>query len=1003
MNKRILKIVLLTAYLLSGVLAFGQIKTWSRSGNVISDTEFVGSTNNYPLKFKTNNRIIEKIDSLGNIIFFKKAGTSNYDTLFSIRKDGLINAGGSISYGSISMGRNTGFDSGLVHNTFFGYDCAGTNGEDPRLTKSLTTGYRNTGFGAIVMRRLTTGSFNTAVGDESMEFLEDAQYNTAVGRFGQNANKSSNNNTSLGYGCLAGQFRTVAGNLQPCNTFPNNTIAIGFNTLNQDTVATDNNCMGGYLTGQYLIGGSDNTAWGSNIMSLGATTPMRNSIFGEFAGQNITSATDNDLFGYQAGNILTTGSKNVFLSRSAGQNITGNENVCIGYLSAQLFTGAVAANGMINIGAYSGRYDARTNVGHIGNQDNGSVALDTTNSISVFYMDANPLNQRWKFNSKLHIVDGTQGNGKVFTSDANGIGSWQTLTVTPTQTVTLTGDVVGTGTASIATKLTGNITINGTTSSYSTNPTFTISSGTTYTNTAPITINSSTIGLQYGTGLSVSSGSLITSSIPNSALSNSTISGAALGTNLSNLINGYGVLGGSYNGSGAITLRVDSTHLVDKLFLAAQLAGYASSGATFTVNGTGMALGTSSTITAAAGTLTGSTLNSTVVNSSLTSAGTFTTGTWQAGVVAGQYGGTGVANTGKTITIGANLTTTGTGAPTLAFPATTSYTYTYPSVSTTVVGRTGNMAANRIAFMSDANQIATQANFQYKVFDPGNSGRAVYIGDTATNNFVLGNYGLTTNTTILNCPTASGDINMRFQNGANQFNIHSASSVYNAYIACNTMIGNTTTSNAKLAISGNTALAYTNTGSGLALQSFTITDPGVSSTYTGNIAIHDVAASTIGGANTHTVTNMATFQIEGATNTTGTITITNNAALRVVSGITDLEGKTGVGVPSPTYSLDVNGDIGLPNLGNTIRLKTVSTSTTSSTQMAGKSTLTAGTVTITNANVTANSLIYVTDTNSGSLTNVGSLNVVAGSGSFTVTSTNILDTSTFNYFIIQPY
>jgi len=57
---------------------------------------------------------------------------------------------------------------------------------------------------------------------------------------------------------------------------------------------------------------------------------------------------------------------------------------------------------------------------------------------------------------------------------------------------------------------------------------------------------------------------------------------------------------------------------------------------------------------ASAATLLGSVLNSTVVTSSLTSVGTIGTGTWQGSVVAGQYGGTGVANTGLTLTLSAN-------------------------------------------------------------------------------------------------------------------------------------------------------------------------------------------------------------------------------------------------------------------------------------------------------------------------------------------------------------
>lgn len=60
-----------------------------------------------------------------------------------------------------------------------------------------------------------------------------------------------------------------------------------------------------------------------------------------------------------------------------------------------------------------------------------------------------------------------------------------------------------------------------------------------------------------------------------------------------------------------------------------------------------------------------------------------------AGILVGANGGTGVANTGKTITIGANLTTTGAGAPTLAFPA-SSFTYTYPLASSTLLATNGS-------------------------------------------------------------------------------------------------------------------------------------------------------------------------------------------------------------------------------------------------------------------------------------------------------------------------
>lgn len=59
-----------------------------------------------------------------------------------------------------------------------------------------------------------------------------------------------------------------------------------------------------------------------------------------------------------------------------------------------------------------------------------------------------------------------------------------------------------------------------------------------------------------------------------------------------------------------------------------------------TINGTTISLGASGTVTAAAGTLTGTALNSTVVTSSLTTAGTFSTAVWNATKIGLAYGGT---------------------------------------------------------------------------------------------------------------------------------------------------------------------------------------------------------------------------------------------------------------------------------------------------------------------------------------------------------------------------
>ena len=71
---------------------------------------------------------------------------------------------------------------------------------------------------------------------------------------------------------------------------------------------------------------------------------------------------------------------------------------------------------------------------------------------------------------------------------------------------------------------------------------------------------------------------------------------------------------------------------------------------------------------------------------SITTLGTVATGTWQATVIAGQYGGTGVNNSGKTITLGGNLVTSGAFATTLTVTNTTNVTLPTTGTLATLAG-----------------------------------------------------------------------------------------------------------------------------------------------------------------------------------------------------------------------------------------------------------------------------------------------------------------------------
>lgn len=94
-----------------------------------------------------------------------------------------------------------------------------------------------------------------------------------------------------------------------------------------------------------------------------------------------------------------------------------------------------------------------------------------------------------------------------------------------------------------------------------------------------------------------------------------------------------------------------------------------------------------------------------VGQATITTLGTIATGTWNATVLTGQYGGTGVANTGSTITLGGNLVTSGAFATTLTSTATT---------NSTLPAGTHTLAGLDVAQTWSANQQFNSGNFLLK-------------------------------------------------------------------------------------------------------------------------------------------------------------------------------------------------------------------------------------------------------------------------------------------------
>lgn len=146
----------------------------------------------------------------------------------------------------------------------------------------------------------------------------------------------------------------------------------------------------------------------------------------------------------------------------------------------------------------------------------------------------------------------------------------------------------------------------------------------------------------------------------------------------------------------------------------------------------------------------------------ITFSGTITAGTWNGGVIAGQYGGTGVNNSGKTITLGGNLTTSGAFATTLTVTAATNVTL--PTTGTlatqagseTLTNKTINGSSNTITNVAQTKGVSfvsPSASEQQMIWKVGSGGATISSVDIAVRGsspsvtYTL-NYGTTYGTAV---------------------------------------------------------------------------------------------------------------------------------------------------------------------------------------------------------------------------------------------------------------
>ena len=274
-----------------------------------------------------------------------------------------------------------------------------------------------------------------------------------------------------------------------------------------DLVFKRNNIISG------KIDNSGNASFGTSALSI--NTSGNNSAFGDRSLFSNTSGYANNGFGLGSLISNSTGNSNVAFGNFALQtNQTGNDNTGIG-VAADI--GTLNLNNATAIGAYS--YVTQSNSLVLG----GITGINGGTSVNVGINTTAP-SHRLHVVGSVRIVDGTQGTGKVFTSDANGVGSW----VTP---------ATGSGGASITLTTTGTsgvATLVGTTLNI---PNYTSSGGT--TSRFGIEDNSSTVNRIVAMG----GASIQINNITNLTVSDaSAVNSSAIGPSG---IGGYGAYGGT--------------------------------------------------------------------------------------------------------------------------------------------------------------------------------------------------------------------------------------------------------------------------------------------------------------------------------------------------------------------------------------------------------------------------------------------------------------------------
>ena len=347
---------------------------WSLTGNIGINpaNQFIGTTDNQPLRFRVNNIQAGEIHpATGNISWglgANKLNTTGFSNIaigtdalkFNVTGANLVAIGdsalfnndknnpvpGALAIANTAIGSKSLFSNTIGSgNTATGRNSLFSNTEGSDNTAygtaalfSNTIGGLNTAIGNQALFSNTTGNLNTAAGWESLRSNTTGVFNAALGSFSLRSNTTGENNTAAGFASLnsntAGKENTGIGiRALFSNTTGNDNTATGSRSLFSNTTGFSNTATGNQSL-FFNTTGIGNTAVGSGSL-FSNTTGGVNTAIGDLSLNSNTVGNSNTAIGVQSLFLNLNGISNTAVGGNAlGATISAANNTAVGHNAA---------------------------------------------------------------------------------------------------------------------------------------------------------------------------------------------------------------------------------------------------------------------------------------------------------------------------------------------------------------------------------------------------------------------------------------------------------------------------------------------------------------------------------------------------------------------------------------------------------------------------------------------------------------------------------------------